>query len=215
MAVQGARNILTASKLGKGVLRRHLEVAAWRHVSTSSRLCGGHGHGHDHGHHPPSHGGEFRYEPIKCEIGKREIVGYGMNGEENYIDDVHAPFPAIRFREDTPEILKLREKEKGDWKKLTIAEKKVLYRASFCQTIAEVVAPTGEWKKCVGIAAAGVAIGIWGYMWCKKFVYGEVPYTVTDEEYLKAEVKRLIDYRVGPIEGFTSNYDYEKGKWKN
>ena len=46
-------------------------------------------------------------------------------------------------------------------------------------------------------------------------VYGEVPYTITDEEYLKAEVKRLIDYRVGPIEGFTSNYDYEKGKWKN
>jgi hypothetical protein len=26
-----------------------------------------------------------------------QIVGYGYNGEENYIDDVHAPFPAIRF----------------------------------------------------------------------------------------------------------------------
>ena len=46
-----------------------------------------------------------------------------------------------RFREDSPEILKLREKEKGDWKKLTIAEKKVLYRSSFCQTIAEVTNP--------------------------------------------------------------------------
>ena len=46
-----------------------------------------------------------------------------------------------RFREDSPEILKLREKVKGDWKKLTIAEKKVLYRASFCQTIAEVTNP--------------------------------------------------------------------------
>ena len=45
-------------------------------------------------------------------------------------------------------------------------------------------------------------------------VYGDVPYTITDEEYLKAEVQRLIDYRVGPIEGFTSNYDYEKGQWK-
>ncbi len=43
-----------------------------------------------------------------------------------------------RFQEDNAEVLKLREKEKGDWKKLTLAEKKVLYRASFCQTIAEV-----------------------------------------------------------------------------
>ena len=35
----------------------------------------------------------------------------------------------------------------------------------------QVVAPTGNWKYSVGIAAFGVAIGIWGYMWCKK--YGE------------------------------------------
>jgi len=45
----------------------------------------------------------------------------------------------LRFQEDNGEVLKLREKEKGDWKKLTLAEKKVLYRASFCQTIAEVL----------------------------------------------------------------------------
>ncbi len=71
--VAARRCMLTASSL---VLRRHLEVAAWRHLSASSRLNGGHGHdahGHGHGHHPPSHGGEYRYEPIKCEIGKREV----------------------------------------------------------------------------------------------------------------------------------------------
>ncbi len=71
--VAARRCMLTASSL---VLRRHLEVAAWRHLSASSRLSGGHGHdahGHGHGHHPPSHGGEYRYEPIKCEIGKREV----------------------------------------------------------------------------------------------------------------------------------------------
>ncbi len=33
----------------------------------------------------------------------------------------------------------------------------------------QVCAPTGEWKKTVGIAAVGIALGIWGYMWCKKF----------------------------------------------
>ena len=58
---------------------------------------------------------------------------------EKIIQDFLSLWFIDRFREDTPEILKLREKEKGDWKKLTIAEKKVLYRASFCQTIAEVI----------------------------------------------------------------------------
>ena len=33
----------------------------------------------------------------KINIGKREIVGYGVNGEANYIDTVMAPFPAIRL----------------------------------------------------------------------------------------------------------------------
>ena len=48
---------------------------------------------------------------------------------------------------DVGEIIVLKEKEKGDWKKLTKEEKKVLYRASFCQIIIEVEAPTGDFCK--------------------------------------------------------------------
>merc|ERR1712107_191103 len=76
--------------------------------------------------------------------------GYGANGEVTYIDSVMAPFPAIRFKEDKGEIAALRTKEQGDWKKLTVEEKKALYRASFCQTLAEVEAPTGEGKSILG-----------------------------------------------------------------
>merc|ERR1711976_8764 len=54
------------------------------------------------------------YLPIKVDIGKREGVGYGVNGEETYVDSTLFPFPAIRFKEDTAEIALLREKEKGD-----------------------------------------------------------------------------------------------------
>ena len=50
-----------------------------------------------------------------------------------YMDTLHAPFPAIRFKEETSEIAKIREKETGDWKKMTVEEKKALYRHSFCQ----------------------------------------------------------------------------------
>ena len=52
----------------------------------------------------------------------------------------------------------LREKEKGDWKKLTIEEKKALYRHTFCQTFAEFDAPDPEWKWIVGWTLIGVSI---------------------------------------------------------
>ena len=120
----------------------------------------------------------------------------------------------IRFKEDVGDIAKLREKEKGDWKKLTLEEKKALYRASFCQTLAEVEAPTGEWKSIIGLTLLGISIGVWGYLWMKAYVYGKLPETITDEEKMKAQIERMIAMRVNPVEGLTSNYDYEKGRWK-
>ena len=63
----------------------------------------------------------------------------------------------------------LREKEKNDWKNLTLDEKKKLYRASFCQTFAEMEAPTGEWKSVVGISLLGVSFALWIYIWMVKF----------------------------------------------
>ena len=64
-------------------------------------------------------------------IGNREVVGYGYNGMETYADTFQAPFPAIRFKEETPEIAKIIAKEKGDWKKMTLEEKKALYEKLF------------------------------------------------------------------------------------
>ena len=56
--------------------------------------------------------------PLKVDIGKREVVGFGRTGEEMYIDDVHTPFPAIRFKEDTAEIAvrkKIKEGKCTQW----------------------------------------------------------------------------------------------------
>lgn len=122
-------------------------------------------------------------------IGKREIVGYGCNGLPVYVDRVDYPMPAIRFKEDTPEILvsvyldyyvdnnlpvsklfqALREKEKGDWKKLSLHEKKVLYRASFCQTFEEIKAPTGEWKVCVAGLFVATSLALMITIWLNTF----------------------------------------------
>lgn len=55
----------------------------------------------------------------------------------------------------------LREKEKGDWKKLSVQEKKALYRATFCQTFAEMKYPTGEFKMHIGVALIASSIAVY------------------------------------------------------
>ena len=128
----------------------------------------------------------------------------------------------------------MREKEKGDWHKLTIEEKKALYRASFCQTFAEMKAPTGEWKSVLGFALVGVSVACWIYIWMKKYgefffaqkfeklvlivfcalsVYAALPVTMTPERQ-QAQLERMINMQINPVEGLASKYDYEKGRWK-
>merc|ERR1712018_901547 len=171
-------------------------------LSTSSRVMGG--------------GGIPDDLPIKVDIGKREIVGFGYNGEESYLDDVAYPFPSIRFKEDTPRILQLKEKEKGDWKKMTLEEKKELYRASFCQTLVEVKAPTGDWKGIMGLSMAIIAMGMWAYVWMAKYVYGPLPSSMTDPEHQKGQIQMMINMGVGRADGgFASHYDYENNRWKS
>jgi cytochrome c oxidase subunit 4 len=57
----------------------------------------------------------------------------------------------------------------GDWKKITPHEKKVLYRASYCQTFAEMNAPTGEWKMITGMILFALGISMWMVIWCQKY----------------------------------------------
>eukprot|EP00099_Drosophila_melanogaster_P007932 NP_001260612.1 cytochrome c oxidase subunit 4, isoform C [Drosophila melanogaster] len=147
-------------------------------------------------------------------IGKREIVGYGWNGTACYADRVDYPLPAVRFREPTNEINALRAKEQGDWKKLSTQEIKALYRASFCQTIAEVQAGSGEWKLHLGVSLLFCAAAIWVAVLMNIFVYDELPVTF-DEEHQKAQLQRIIDLEINPVTGLTSKWDYENKKWKN
>ncbi|KAJ4428956.1 hypothetical protein ANN_25952 [Periplaneta americana] len=107
----------------------------------------------------------------------------------------------------------LREKEKGDWRKLSLEEKKALYRASFCQTFSEMTAPTGEWKSIIGLACVFISIGIWLVVLEKLFVYKDLPQSFSEEN-KKAQLERIIQIRANPIEGISSKYDYEKGQWK-
>lgn len=146
-------------------------------------------------------------------IGKREVVGFGMNGEYAYTDSPDFPMPAIRYKEPTAEIEKLREKEKGDWKNLSLEEKKALYRYSFFQTYAEMNASRNEWKPIMGNVFILLGLSLWVWIFMKKFVYGPLPES-TSLEARQAQLQRMIDLRVNPIEGIASKWDYENNKWK-
>uniref|UniRef100_A0A0K8TC14 Cytochrome c oxidase subunit 4 n=1 Tax=Lygus hesperus TaxID=30085 RepID=A0A0K8TC14_LYGHE len=147
-------------------------------------------------------------------IGNREVVGFGMNGKPEYVDHVAFPFPAIKFRELTPEDKALEEKAKGDWKLLTTAEKKRLYRINYCQTFAEMQAPTGLWKSTVGFGLMAVSAGVWLYM-LVEYIRSQDPKPETlSVERQKAQLRRILDLQMNPIDGISSKWDYEKNMWK-
>ena len=41
----------------------------------------------------------------RARIGSREVVGFGFNGQCSYQDRTDFPMPAIRFKENTPDIV--------------------------------------------------------------------------------------------------------------
>merc|ERR1712211_214347 len=130
-----------------------------------------------------------------------------------YVDSVMSPFPVIRFKEDKGEIAVLREKEKGDWKKLTLEEKSPV-PGIFLPNPGRSGGTHWRVEINIGCVLISVSVGLWGYLWMKAYVYPPSPETITNEEKMKAQIDRMIAMRVNPFEGLTSNYDYDKGEWK-
>lgn len=137
----------------------------------------------------------------------------GNRGVNEYADRADCPYPAIRWAEPGPHIDAILQKEKGDWKNLTIEEKKALYRHSYRQTFAEFEAPRGDWKVVVGGVAFGIGLLFWYHAFMRAYVLPPLPSSVSDEA-KQAQLKRMIDMRANPIEGIASKWDYEKNCWK-
>ncbi|XP_050667846.1 cytochrome c oxidase subunit 4 isoform 1, mitochondrial-like [Leptidea sinapis] len=164
------------------------------------------------GFHPPLHS-PVRSVYGRSRIGTREIVGHGPNGCATYRDSAIDPFPAVRFKENTKDICALREKERGDWRMLCCEEKKALYRASFCQTFAEFQHPTGSWKFCVGVALICLSFAFWMSMFQHHFVTEPLPLSFSKESQM-AQLRRMLELRVNPIDGLSSKWDYDNDRWK-
>jgi len=148
-------------------------------------------------------------------IGNRDIVRSSETGQVHYYDMEDFPFPTVRWGANTPEVLALREKEQGDWTAMSIAEKKQLYRASFCQTFAEMDAPTGDWKRILAQTLGGMAITTIIMAWCAKYMYWDTkPDYELCEEGVEAMTVQFLKINFNPVRGVSSMYDFEKGAWK-
>ncbi|KAJ1373347.1 hypothetical protein KIN20_035722 [Parelaphostrongylus tenuis] len=143
----------------------------------------------------------------------RELVGFGFNGDYTYIDRLDYWYPAIRFRKEDDVIAPIRKKELGDWKNLSVEDKKLLYRYSFKQTLAEFEAPTGYWKVVLAISMSVIALATLYATFISTCVFPEIPGTFQNE-YKEAQVKRALVLEKGNFLGAPKYYDYENKRWK-
>ncbi|XP_050926991.1 cytochrome c oxidase subunit 4 isoform 2, mitochondrial isoform X1 [Lates calcarifer] len=131
-----------------------------------------------------------------------------------YWDRVDLPLPDRPYKDTlTATDKSLKQKEKGPWGQLSKEEKIALYRLTFCQTFPEMKQKTEEWKTVLG--SVFFFLGFTGLVvwWQKVYVYPERPRTF-DDEWQAKQLKRMLDMRISPVEGFSAKWDYEKGQWK-
>ncbi|KFW72959.1 hypothetical protein AS28_04090, partial [Pygoscelis adeliae] len=131
-----------------------------------------------------------------------------------YVDRRDVPLPEVAFVRDLSAQQKaLKEKEKASWTALSVDEKVELYRIKFNESYAEMNRGSNEWKTVLG----GVLffLGVTGLIliWQKHYMYGPVPHTFS-EEWLSMQTKRMLDMRINPVEGISSQWDFEKNEWK-
>ena len=149
----------------------------------------------------------------RLKIGHREIVGPSSSGLDIYYDRVDIPCPPIRWKPPSDEFNSLMQKEKGDWKSLSVEDKRRLYRLNYRQTFAEMEAPTAEGRRIFGTALLLLSIPITMYALMKLSFFPPMPESMSDKG-KKQMVRWYIDSRAEPLDGVASKWDYEKGQWK-
>lgn len=107
----------------------------------------------------------------------------------------------------------MRVKEQGDWKSLTPEEKKLLYRYSFRQTLAEFEAPTGYWKLITAVVFFVLSCATTYAVILNHFVYPAIPPTF-DNDWKEAAIERQLVMEKGQFLGPARYYDYENNRWK-
>uniref|UniRef100_A0A3B4Z3V4 Cytochrome c oxidase subunit 4 isoform 1, mitochondrial n=1 Tax=Stegastes partitus TaxID=144197 RepID=A0A3B4Z3V4_9TELE len=105
-----------------------------------------------------------------------------------------ARFPQIRpSKSDLHVVLK------------TLVSPPAVYRMMFQQTYAEMKQPSDEWKTVIG--GIFLFMGFTGLVVWWQRVYGKTHLSAK-------QLQRILDMRINPIQGISSQWDYEKKQWK-
>ncbi|XP_030624572.1 cytochrome c oxidase subunit 4 isoform 2, mitochondrial [Chanos chanos] len=156
---------------------------------------------------------------LSCSSVKMSTHGHEVSEQADmslpmYWDRLDTPLPDKPYQDTlTAADKSLKQKEMGPWTNLSKEEKLALYRLMFKATYAEMRKPSSEWKTVMGgifffIGVTGLVV-----LWQRFYMYPPHPQTL-DDEWKAKQVKRMLDMRINPVEGFSSNWDYEKGHWK-
>ncbi|KAL3121058.1 hypothetical protein niasHT_005318 [Heterodera trifolii] len=147
----------------------------------------------------------------------REVVGPTFHGDEFYQDRLDRWYPSIRFRKNDEVITPIRHKELGDWKKLSIEEKKLIYRYSFRQTLAEFEAltPYGYLTVTLFFSLLGLTILYTSFVRTYVTKFNDRLPDTFDAEYKESQAERRVVLERGNPYGPAYYYDYEKNRWKD
>ncbi|OCT82421.1 hypothetical protein XELAEV_18024950mg [Xenopus laevis] len=131
-----------------------------------------------------------------------------------YVDRRDVPLPDIAFVDTlSVEQKALKDKEKGAWASLSSKEKLDLYRIKFHESYTEMNQGSSEWKTILGGTLFFIGFTAFVVLWQRKYVYGDVPHTFS-EDWVAMQTKRMLDMRINPVQGFSSQWDYDKKEWK-
>ncbi|OAF69289.1 hypothetical protein A3Q56_02920 [Intoshia linei] len=147
-------------------------------------------------------------------LGNRDIVGFGAGGAGEYFDNIAVPMPGIRFRPNTADFYALRQLELGDWRDLTIDQKKQLYRKNFRYTYAEFQnRQNHRMPFFFGCTLIFMTAGLFYYVSLLNYIKINRPYTL-QPEYKEKMVEYWIRQMQGLSHGIASYWDYDKNEWK-
>lgn len=140
--------------------------------------------------------------------------GDDPNINYDFFETPYNPLPLVpRTIGFDGEMKVLKEKEKGDWKNLSLEERMDLYNMYFSKSMADMNRETDEHKSVYGAVAILMGFGFFMYWFTNKFVLPPPPRS-TDPEWCYASIKRQLQLHSDPITGYASMWDYENNCWK-
>jgi len=107
-----------------------------------------------------------------CKTRWRPITSISVN--TGFVDDAYHEVKRHENVARTLDMYTLKQREKGDWRNLSLQEKQALYHMSFSQPFCYIEQPADEWKLILAGTFTSMGLMILGlYMWLSKIECAE------------------------------------------